>query len=100
MVGVYIALVVEGPNKALSCGRRVVSEPRGVVLAIKSGDIAKAVSLLEQERISLFHKYGRHCTAVDVVREVSPDLATRFLSLSAELDVGAVAGSFRENTAP
>lgn len=61
-------------------------------LAMESGDYALAVSLLEQGRSSIFAGLGRYRSAINDIRGASPDLATRFVELSAELD-GLVVGS-------
>lgn len=55
-------------------------------LAVQSGDVKLAVSLLEQGRSSIFNQLGRYRSAIDDIREASPELATRFLKLSADLE--------------
>lgn len=61
-------------------------------LAIGSGDLPLAVSLLEQGRSIIYSQLGRYRAAIDDVRRVSPDLAERLVGLSMELDALVIRG--------
>lgn len=55
-------------------------------LAIRAGDIRLAVSLLENGRSTIFNQLGRYRSQIEEVRGTSPELAERFMELSAHLD--------------
>lgn len=61
-------------------------------LAIESSDLRLAVSLLEQGRSIIYSQLGRYRSAIDDVRQVSPELAERLVNLSGDLDALVVRG--------
>lgn len=61
-------------------------------LAISAHDLPLAVSLLEQGRSTIFTQLGRYRSAIDDVKEKSPDLAKSFVELSAQLGALVVRG--------
>lgn len=65
-------------------GQGVASE--ATALAIGSGDLRLAVSLLEQGRSIIYSQLSQYRSAIDDVHRVSPELATRLVDLGAELD--------------
>lgn len=71
-------------------------------LAIQSGDVALAVSLLEQTQSLVLASIVRYRTSVEVVRLASEELAARLSKLSADLAArvlrseGAKSGRYRD----
>lgn len=61
-------------------------------LAIDSGDLPQAISLLEQGRSIIYAQLGRYRSTIDDVRRVSPELAASLADLSVELDALVVRG--------
>lgn len=87
---------LEGLSRRLSDGwqfklaQGVASD--GAALAIGSGDLHIAVSLLEQGRSIIYNQLGRYRWAIDDVHRVSPELASRLVGLGALLDALVVRG--------
>lgn len=61
-------------------------------LAIRANDLPLAVSLLEQGRSTIFKQLSNYRLAIDDVRRVSPELATRLIELGSELDALVIRG--------
>lgn len=68
-------------------------------IALSRGDPRLAVSLLETGRVIMFRQLGRLRTRLDEVREVHPQLAERFASLSGELEELAVTARYTKYAA-
>lgn len=67
-------------------------------LAIESGDLPLAVSLLEQGRSIIYSHLGRYRSPIDDVRQVSPELAARLVDLGVQLDALVVRGERIDST--
>lgn len=83
-------------NKVYKGARGVASA--AAVLAVRAGDVPLAVSLLEQGRSTIFTQLGHYRSAIEDVRDVSPDLAKRFEELSASLNALLLNGDDNSET--
>lgn len=64
----------------------------GAALAIGSGNLSLAVSLLEQGRSIIYTQLGRYRSVIDDIRKASPNLAERLVDQGLALDALVVRG--------